>query len=228
MKPWDIQSCTKDCSGNVINMHPVMNSADGYEYLTYDDMYFTLSGNGYTPDISLYDGASTGNTVHSVYTNQFNSDYVTIDGVADLDSTATDGFINTPSPLFKSAADCGSDGYSDYASGYASSTGTVSAPVTDIFRDEVYEYLGIDVPPSSVSTGFLYISGIQDGSTGTRHDCGCLVASCDSTGDDDECGLTLEWGPDFIELDQIVSIDDSIGCGTSLFNNSIPSFLETV
>lgn len=200
-RPWDDQYSSYCGPNNICgdNIPSFLNyemtvGTDGNEYLIFDDVYFSASGNGLIPDISslgahslLANGITADMVIHKVYMNiTQGSPAISFDQVCAYDELVdNNGILLTQSPLFSSYAKCQgvNNLYADFADGYACELGYLNYTGTDIDRsglyEDVLEGLGID-ETIAIGTPYLYNlgSGILS-ENGHRLDCGCLLAECE-------------------------------------------------
>lgn len=210
-KPWDdLYSfrCGPDhfqCGNGptYLNAQLVQN-ANGDQVLTFDDVYFRITGNGLLEDIpslgdhSLGSGAAlvADDVIHAVYLIQHEGHpAVELEHVGPCDATngaegtlINGGILSIDDPLFLSAGQCGDGTYQDYCGGYAHTSGYQSLGDLDLDRGGLYsgflDAAGVpyDLNPTSTQVLFLLISGIRDGSDAYRLDCGCVAVDCSGTG----------------------------------------------
>lgn len=200
-KPWDDMHSTycgrKSVCGDqepqFLNCSKTVDS-DGNETLVFDDVPFTVLGNGLTPDIPSLGDHTLGtdasfdyaDVIHKVYMRDADSKpAITFEQVCPYDINVDDGgLIQTTNPLFRSHNQCEETGvYHDYADGYPCLSGQQPYEGDDLGRsglyDELFEALGLD---SAFGTGLTYLfnlsSGIRDG-VGVRLDCGNLLVDCE-------------------------------------------------
>lgn len=197
-KPWDEQY-SDSCNPTWLNAELVDN------LLVYDDLPFTIVGNGLVADIPnmsdhLNANVSNDKVVHSVFISQPDGhEAITLEDVCDtgtgtwtdtgtgIGEMSTDGTIIVNDPLFPSSTLCGTGEYIDNAAGYPCITGFQYFEDVDFGReglyDELYEELEV---PHDDDTGtvhqllFFMGSGIKDG-TGHRLDCDCSDIECSGT-----------------------------------------------
>lgn len=181
---------------------------NGYEILVFDEVPFTVIGNGLVPDISSLgdqivptgiDWDEANDVVHRVYSSQYDGHAaITLDGMCpcsltDEDPNAegdlqADDLIQVFDPLFQSAGRCVDGDYLDYCDGYACERGYQDRGDADVDRAGLYEELfdALGIPrtsdPSTADSLFFLTSGIRV-TTGIRLDCGCNIVDCSSATD---------------------------------------------
>lgn len=260
-RPWDdaySQVCGNACGNKPTFLHFYMqNDTYGDESLVYDQVQYSIIGNGIPPDIVNLGDHSLGtdmefvdtDVIHSVYLEmQGGNPAITLDQACDISesSEVSDGYIVTNKPLFNSYSQCGTDSYHDFADGYPCIFGYQSYTSQDLGRsglyDDVLEGLGLNLSNDfGTNANYLFAlgSGILNSSIASyRLDCGCLIASCDNTTQLSQlpCPTTKyvnELGrPDFnndqVRINRFLSATEVIGVETYLCNGAIPTLLELV
>lgn len=252
-KPWDDQysvpcgpynSCRKP---TLLNAVLIENEA-GDLVLSFDDLPFTIIGNGLYEDVSSFSNHEIGtdtlfsadDVVHSVYSryNDGGHPAITLDCV----SSSLSDTITTTNPVFRSARVIGSESL-DYTDGYASSSGLVEYVESNISRDGLYADFvdALDIPieenPSSAQVLFTWISGIRH-TTAHRFDCGCLVPSSTDTTTPEQLSLPctmdsyidqygdLDFNPDHIIIEPSVKLEEQIGTHCFRLNGEIKTMFD--
>jgi|10_taG_2_1085330.scaffolds.fasta_scaffold00167_24 hypothetical protein len=264
-RPWDDPHSTHCGPFNICgDTEPIMLNVtkvtdnDGNETLVFDDLPYTVDGNGLTPDIpSLGDHIlgtnalfADSSVIHSVYMKDADSSpYMTLHQVCDYDTAVTiqddgDGEIETNNPLFTSHQACGTDPdlFTDYADGYACISGFQQYSGEDLGQgvfDDVLEGLGVpglgttDQPSTLL---FQCGSGILN-EGGLRLDCGCLLIGCDMTEEGETiCSTDLflneddeyEWDCDHLRVIPRLVAEEQVGTCSIQLTGEIPSLLEIV
>lgn len=262
-KPWDPRYSTScgtpsPCGGTeptYLNAHLELGS-DGNEYLIYDNIDFSIEGNGLVADItslgdhSLVTGHVFNDTdvIHSIYSKDASSNpAVVFEQLCDYDTSCQEGILSINDPLFNSHYQCATD-LVDFADGYSCLSGFLNYDGQDLGRsglyDQVLEDLGLDLTPPSTGTVYLFRlnSGILAQEQAYRLDCGCLVANCDSTDSTSEAELTticsnslfvdndgeMDWDTSHVSLHPVLSLQESVGVSTIQCDGLISSMLETL
>lgn len=234
-RPWDppySSSCGPkyvcgDAEPSWLNAE-LMIGTDGDQWLTFDDVPYSIPGNGLNPDIpSFGDHTSTLTTVHKIHTAAAVGhpaiSFSSFEHVGHYDASVSDALFNTARP-------CGT-AMTDVIDGYPASqgeTGYVPIEARDFFISDVIH------PPTA---RFLFGDGILDGTMGLRFGCGCSdLVDCEPTmpvgssicGMDlyrDEDGL-LDSDGDKVSLSAFATSVDHIGLPFK-FDGSIGSFMES-
>lgn len=230
---------------------------NGNEVLVYDDMPYTVYGNGLKPDIAslsdhsiLPDYYDENSVIHKVYMLDADSKpAITFDQVTPLNDTLVDLLIETEDPLFNSATECsGSAGvYKDFADGYPSVFGVQLNSSNSLSRSGQYDTImsGLGLNDSLAHTTYSYTftcnSGIRT-ELGVRLDCGCSKVECDDVTDSTDpryyktiCSLSTylddgeyDWDSDHIVIHPYMLLEETIGANSLICNGEIPSLLEVV
>ncbi len=251
-KPWD-EKYSSYCSQTWLDAS-LVEDTNGDMQLQYDDLPYTVDGNGLYPDIpNMLDhvagtmAINPESVVHSVYMDYADGhEAITLDGICSVGSgTEASQFLTTTNPLFQSAVECNTDEYTDYSSGYPCSTGFVDYDVSvdnNIDRDGLYNELFTDMEipfvgtASTVSMLFYLNDGILV-STGYRLDCSCSAAGCNGTdAETDYCNTDFfvdqngfrDFGCDKLELEPILLHREYAGARCIILDGSIPTLLELV
>lgn len=229
-KPYDFDICDSRLGAFTLDV-----DTSGDECLQFDLGDFTVLGNGLPADIeSLADQTGTlvdlDYVIHSIYSKDINANPAIIfDQLCDF----TGEFVETQDPLFESACSQ-TDGYFDFADGYACSRGPLPFEPGFITRnadfDEVMIGLGLmfesdfltGVDPIDYPSQFLFTlgSGILL-EKGFRLDCDVKAGSCVPT----EIEL-LEF--DELAVQTNVVLDESQGIQEIYLDGTIPSMLEVL
>lgn len=250
-KPWDDPHSvdTPCCNGRPTWLNATLvTQPNGDTALSYDDVPFTAQGNNLVPDVSSlgsHDPISD-TVVHSVYDLQLDNGHPAISMESVCPCPTTDGLIEVDDPIFNSANDQGTGNYIDFCEGNPCETGTFTHTGTDLGREGLYDELfdALEIPGSDfggtdgtaqVDLLFKVGSGIRDGTTGLRLDCGCTLAGSPDTNDVLlSCMSSLfvneDGNPDF-NCDQLETIpallcEEPLGVCSYRLDGSIPSLLE--
>ena len=260
-RPWD-SAFSKVCGPfNTCNKRPSYLNAtitigtDGNEYLIFDDVNYIAYGNGIKADIENYGDNSTSISesyiIHRIYsTAKPSHPAITLDQLDDPDAylLAENGEplllengelisieidnIETDSPLFSSALNCG-ELYKDMIDGYPSSWGNFlwanESLYSDATRQAILEGLGLTTAGNVViNSKFRYGSGIRI-SQGLRYDCGCNELECEVTlniYDIDTCKQVLE--SDVMEYDSKQVNNERIGVQEVRYDGTIRTYFELI
>lgn len=248
-KPWD-DTHNSYCDKKHINTinYSIIKNDDGNEALVYDDMPFTVIGNGLFPDISGLGDHTIGtdaafeamDIIHKVYMADANSKpAIQFEQVCDYDGSVTSGLIQTSEPIFNSHSQCDDTVgiYQDFADGYPCVSGYQNYEDVNIGRsgqyEDIFTGLGLDTAYES-GTQYLFTlgSGIRI-EKGVRLDCNCAVAGC---GPELNCGLEsfkdddgqYDWNMDHIKIIPSMVLNEKIGTKNYTLDGSIPTLLELV
>lgn len=263
-RPWDDKYST-NCGPLGIGgnqgpsyLHFIMNTdSNGDEFLSYDDVQYSVDGNNLIPDIGslgdhtlgTYSPFDVNEVIHKIYSNTSGgSPALQLEQLCDYDTNTVDGIILTNDPLFKSHSQSqDSNGqYSDYADGYPCVFGYLPYSGANLDRDGLYADvmagLGLEINPSASMTQFLFTcgSGIRIES-GLRLDCGCLIfgmeenpttnlisnSICSSSIYLDQDG-EYDWNSDHIRTYPKLSLYESAECEVLMLDGTVNSLLETV
>jgi len=260
-RPWDDQYSDSCGPSNIcgINLPSYLNCSktvdeNGDEFLVFDDLPFTVRGNGLIPDInnlgdhtvsSLF---AQSDVIHAIYMNNASSNpAVVLEQVEDYDTNVdTNGVIEISIPLFKSHGYCGTS-LRDFADGYPCSSGYLSYLNQDLGRSglfsELLEGIGLITGTDQiVSYLFTCNSGIRI-TTDHRLDCGSLSIDCGNNTmitngmtfeSIDHTSLFLDqngehdWDTDHLRYDYRQLNVELIDCVTVNLDGAIPTLLELV
>jgi len=263
-RPWDTQYstvCGVPCDGGPTYLNARLVEDEYGDYvLVYDSAPYTIrstNSKADIPNLNCYelDGShhfGSSDVVHKIYTSQYDGhEAIELEQLGSCDGTdigtgAESVIGNTTvlvnSPLFKSAANCGTDGYIDYCDGYPCESGEQYTADLDIDRSGVYNelFLGMGLLLDNVTdvrSIFLLGSGIKDGTLGYRLDCDCDILDCgytDSTRLQSLCQSDLfvdqdgdrDWGFDQLEYTPAMILQESVGVNSFRLNGEIPSLFE--
>lgn len=227
MRPWDQSGCVDD---KFLNPE-IVSLSDGGEALVFDDMPFTVAGNGLAPDVPDMNNdasgiASVGDIWHSIYSYGVGRSY------DDLDVTYTSNqFIDTNEPLFDTAVYDSSSGlFHDNIDGYPSASGaySYSSYSPDTSRDVSYASLGLPIYTPIMTSGLWRLgSGIHitnhDGTDGTWN---TSAASRRPYGVRLNCEVDEdEYGGESVALESILDLHETIGSPYKM-DGSIPNMLN--
>ena len=259
-RPWDdeySESCGPSyiCGVNLPSYLNVTKTIDesGDEHLVFDDLPFTVRGNGLSPDINSLGDHSVINlfaesdVIHAIYMNNATGNpAVILDQVQDYDTNVDiNGVIDIETPLFNSHGNCGTF-QRDYADGYPSSSGFLPYSDADLGRSGLFssllEGLGLTSGTESI-TSYLFTcnSGIRI-TTDHRLDCGSLTLDCGGTSNTqglayesiDHAAIFLDengdydWDTDHLRYDYRQLNVEEYNCETRNLDGSIPTLLELV
>lgn len=249
-RPWDEQYSSDDpcCQGTPswLNAELVENT-NGDLVLSFDDVAFTVLANGLAPDITSFGehtSADPDSVVHSIYSSQADGhESITLEQLCDCGTPGD--VIDVDEPFFSSANLQATGGYVDFCDGYPCDSGQFAYEGDDVTRDGLFAELmeALEVPgAAAVTVGqqllFRSGSGIKDGSTGLRFDCGCQQAEGDAT--DGSVALACandlyidqygdrDWSPDHIVIEPILLFGETLGLSGFISDGSIPSSMEMV
>lgn len=216
MKPWDYDVV---CGCGPYVQNPLNAYLDGSE-LIFDDVEYSIQGNGFVADIASFGNQPATSTVvaadvtHTIYLDiSGGHESIELEGIVQ-----SVGIINVSNGIFSSAIECGTDDF-DHSAGYPAETGYLNASdyfgVTDEFgaitgSDEDELSVGLEIPSLTVPSQLLFTFNSQIKVSESdpyyhlykplRFDCGCSKVVCGSLGSEDfsvslSCSID-----DFIEL----------------------------
>lgn len=211
MRPWDIQSTCGQLQ-NTLNAR-IVEVTEGYEELVFDDVPYSVAGNGLLPDILSYDDQSGSeftpdHVVHKIYTSAPSRPWITEDVVV-----ASSGDIEITEPLFDTAEES-TAGYTDSIDGYPAETGFVSFDGADVDLDRggaLADFLdAIGLP----------LLGQTEGATSLfRYGSGILIGR----GDRFNCEFRE---PDVATMQTVLAIREKVGVSGYQYDGTIKSFMD--
>jgi len=245
-RPWD--TLNDNCFDfiNPLNAKLVENE-EGNEELEYDEEDLTYEADDIKPDIPTYSGESVDEFTHSIYSTVQDSIYV------DLDNTvyATSPSIETDSPVFETAKQCGTSEYTDYKDGYGASVGNLSFDPEDIWAERkigtdiiIESDLGsTDISAAGTYSSEFLVEELPDTGTvqayneydiwkGHRYDCDCLEYLCED--EERNCNYNFfknshgeyDFNNDRLETDYVASLIERVSGVEHKYDSEIDNWLN--